>query len=595
MSNNALAISYGGYSTKGKKPENQDAFVAHQPDSGARYLKGCVACIADGVSCSDSAQLASQTSVTTFIEDYFSTPETWPVKTAVARVLSSLNAWLFHHGQQGRARHNGLVTTFSAVVLKSTTAHFFHIGDSRIYRFRANETSTDLELLTRDHTHHPSDNKTILTRALGMDSHLDVDYLQEDVQLGDVLLLTTDGVHDSLNSKELKLLLAKTAVKDKITEKVIEGGAEPTLEALSQSIVEAAFANGSADNLSCLLLRVDGLPVEDIDEVHRRLTHRMIPPVMDVGMNLDGYEVINVIHSGVRSHLYLVKQQASSTLLVMKAPSEYFAEDPQYLEGFMREQWVGRRIDNPGVMKILPATDSSPFLYHICEYVEGCTLRQWIYDNPTPPLEKVRALVSQIISALRAFQRLSMVHRDLKPENIMISPNGRVKIIDFGTVLVSGLEEIASPLEHDAVVGAVDYIAPEYLLAERAGHRSDIFSLGVIVYEMLTGALPYKRPLIQRTEVRSYDVWKYQSACKLRSDIPLWLDLALQKATAPKPVQRYSALSEFLHDLKVPNTSMVSRAETAPLLERNPLRFWKLVSCILFIALLVQALLYSFY
>src|SRR5690606_28355542 len=133
-----------------------------------RASKGVVACIADGASCSDNARVASQTAVTTFITDYYSTPESWPVKTAAHKVLAALNAWLFHHGNQGVLSRDGLVTTFSAAVIKSTTAHLFHAGDSRIWLRRNGR----LELLTRDHLHSQRAANPALTRALGMGSHL---------------------------------------------------------------------------------------------------------------------------------------------------------------------------------------------------------------------------------------------------------------------------------------------------------------------------------------------------------------------------------------------------------------------------------------
>ena len=132
-----LKIAFGGATSAGAKAQNQDAFAALLPDASTRRSRGAVACLADGVSCSENAQLASETSVTTFIQDYFSTPESWNVQTASARVLSALNAWLYHQGQVALARHNGLVTTFTGIILKSQTAHVLHTGDSRLYRLIA--------------------------------------------------------------------------------------------------------------------------------------------------------------------------------------------------------------------------------------------------------------------------------------------------------------------------------------------------------------------------------------------------------------------------------------------------------------------------
>ncbi|MGH1469718.1 MAG: protein kinase domain-containing protein [Cellvibrionaceae bacterium] len=570
-----LDVSFGGYSIAGVKPTNEDAFAAHQPKLGTRYIKGSVACIADGVSCSENAQRASQTSVTQFIEDYYSTPDTWPVRKAAARVLSSMNSWLYHYGQQSSLPHNGLVTTFSAIVCKSTTAHLFHVGDSRIYRFR----SSRIEQITRDHSHKQVGNKVFLTRALGMDSRLEVDYLQEELEKDDVFILTTDGVHDYFSKNTLERFLLKE-FEDSSTND------SSALEKIAENIVEKALSSGSEDNISCLLCRVKTLPKEEIEEVHRKLTELKIPPVMSPGMSIDGFDILSVVHSGTRSHVYLVSEKGTDKKYILKAPSENFSDDAQYLEGFSREQWVGKRIDNSRVMKIYERPENSPFLYHVCEYLSGQTLRQWMYDNPTPKLEMVRELTKSIVFALRVFQRLGMTHRDLKPENIILDKNNQAKIIDFGTVLVEGLEEIDSPLSEEIPVGSVDYIAPEYLLGS-IHPSSDLFSLGVIIYEMLCGHLPYKELTAQAHPKRFAD-WKFRSMTNFRKDIPIWVGLTLKKACEPDPRNRYQAFSEFLHDMSTPNDSLISKQQKAPLIERNPVLFWQVLSAILFLIIIVQ-------
>jgi len=581
MSHAKLSVTFGGHSIAGVKDRNEDAFAAYLPSAeGTNQLKGIATCIADGVSCSENAQLASQTAVTLFIDDYYSTPESWTVKTSAARVLSSLNSWLYHHGRQDLQPQNGAVTTFSAAIFKSRTGHLFHAGDSRIYRLR----DGGLEQLTTDHSTNAPGGQTYLSRALGMDSHLEVDYIQTELEQGDLFLLSTDGVHDVLTRSEL-ISLAQPATNP-------APGIQPsenTLEEIAATIVDQALAKGSEDNLSCLLVRIEQLPMEDINDLHRKLTHQVIPPVMKSGMTIDGFTVQKVIYSGTRSHLYLVTHPNHEGRFVLKAPSANFAEDAQYLEGFMREEWVGRRIDNKGVMKILAKDEKSQFLYHVCEYIEGQTLRQWMYDNPQPSLEKIRSITQSIIQSLRAFQRLGMVHRDLKPENVLIDENEQIKLIDFGTVQVSGLNEISSPLHEECPVGSVDYIAPEYLMNQKGTYRSDLFSLGVIIYEMVTGEKPFDLANTHRRTPKHYSEWQYHSALEHRPDLPLWLDLSLEKATNPNPAGRYSALSEFYADLCTPNQTMVNKREHAPLIERDPVRLWKMVSALLLIIVVLQA------
>lgn len=577
---NTLKLVYGGHSAKGGKDHNEDAFAALLPTEGVRYTKGAVASVADGVSCSENARIASQTSVTTFIHDYFSTPESWDVKTSAGKVLSALNSWLYSQGQMTSARHNAFVTTFTTAIFKSNTAHILHCGDSRIYRYRDNR----LILLSTDHGMVQPDGGFILTRALGMDTELKVDYQQRSLREGDLYLLTTDGIHDALKEEELAALLAPLTAASVV---YAGEGRNAALEQAARLIAGKALEAGSGDNLTCLLVRIQALPVEDIDESHRKLTRLAIPPVLQAGNKLDGYKVEEVLHSGTRSHLYLVSHPRFRHHFVLKAPSENFSEDPQYLEGFMREQWVGRRIDDEAVMKIHDPVPDSNFLYHICEYVEGISLRQWMYDNPAPELSRVRELIKQIAGGLRVFQRMGMLHRDLKPENVMLTPGGGIKLIDFGTVLVSGLRDIATPLTEAVPVGTADYMAPEYLQGEAGEYRSDIFSLGVIAYEMLTGKLPYKTPQ-PGSGMDNYNAWQYRSACDHRKDLPAWVDHALAKACAPRPSQRYEALSEFIHDLEIPNQQLISKHQRRPLMARNPVLFWQAVSGILFVLLLLQ-------
>lgn len=586
-----LDVRYGGFTSAGTKPKNEDAFAAHQGSKSSRFYKGAAICIADGVSCSENAELASNTAVTTFIQDYYSTPDSWPVKQSAARVLLSLNSWLFHHGQQGSLRHNTLVTTFSSVIFKSVTAHIFHVGDSRIYRIREGA----IEQLTRDHAHKQGWEKSFLTRALGMDSHLEVDYIQEDLQQNDLFLLSTDGVHEFLTDKEMTDILSEcstpTATDSTANSDFQKKQDQILLEKVAAKLGSEALRKGSDDNISCLLARINNLPVEDIDEVHRKLTQQKIPPVMAPGQRIDGYEILKVLHSGTRSHVYLVKHADMSQKLVLKAPSLNFAEDAQYLEGFIREQWVGRRISHQSIMKIYACPENSPFLYHLCEYIEGTTLRQWMVDHPQAPLQQVREITKGIISGLRALQRQGMVHRDLKPENVLLDKTGRVRLIDFGTVQVNGLEEIRSLMSEDVPVGSVDYIAPEYLQGGRGEHCSDIFSLGIMIFEMCTGQLPFKTTSVQQAQPLKRQQWDYISARKYRPQIPVWFDQALKKACEYHPARRYQALSELLQDLTVPNERLVSKHQSSPLMERNPLVFWQVVSALLFIIVFVEAIL----
>lgn len=571
-----LKASIGGVSIAGIKEPNQDAFAAQHPEDGPLLQhKGVVCALADGVSSSAESHIASQTAVSHFIDDYYSTADTWSVEHSASRVLNALNRWLYQHGNTGSRARNSLVTTFTAVVVKSTTAHIFHIGDSRLYRLRDGE----LEQLTRDHSSNFGGTKNYLTRALGIEVSTEIDYRKEPVQQGDLLLLSTDGLHDFIGEAQLKARLSDL---------------NADLEAEARQLVHAALEAGSDDNISCLLVHIDRLPKQALEEAHRQLTELPIPPVMKPGNSIDGYVVQEVLFTGTRSHLYLVKDGGSDELFALKAPSLNFADDPLYLDGFIKEEWVGKRVNHPAVMKIYAPQREKHFLYYLSEYIPGQTLRQWMVDNPEPSLDEVRQLVKQIAVALRALERMEMIHQDLKPENLIIDRQGRIKLIDFGTVRIKGIDEISSPLQQDIPQGSVNYVAPEYLLGEPGSHRSDIFSLGVICYELLTGCLPYKERTPNNYLIKGYTELDYTPLRTHRPELPVWVDGCLQKACAADPERRYPVLSEFLYDLNTPNKAFHNAHQSKPLLEKNPLLFWKGLCLLLALGQLGQWL-YWFY
>lgn len=561
MMHKPLALRFGGKSSAGLKSINQDAFAAHLPENSDLEFKGGAAVIADGVSSCAESHIASQTSVTSFMQDYFSTPHSWSVRNSVSRVMTALNSWLHKENAQSSREKDSLLCTFSALIIKSNSVHWFHVGDSRIYHLQDGQ----LEQLTQDHI-LKSGGKNYLARALGGDRHLEVDYATRSVKEGDMLLMTTDGVHEFLSSRDIKETLSNDFNNP---------------EKAADSLIHKALEKGSDDNLTALIVCIDDLPNETLDESHKRLIELPIPPVMTIGNKIDGYEVLDVIFSGTRSHMYLVKDTGNDQQYILKAPSTNFSEDTLYLDGFIREEWVGQRIDHPNVMKTFPSHRDKNFLYYLGEHIQGMNLRQWMNDNPTPSLDEVRQLTKQIVQGLRAFQRADMVHQDLKPENIMINQDGRIKILDFGTVKIAGIEEMTSPLDKSIPQGSVNYVAPEYLLGEPGNFRSDLFSLGVIVYEMITGKLPFKEMSTNDVKLKSYADMDYTPALHQRKGLPLWVEGCLRKALQPNPRFRYEALSEFQQDLAHPNQSLESKIKHQPMLEKNPMLVWKVIAAIM--------------
>ncbi|MES2626601.1 MAG: bifunctional protein-serine/threonine kinase/phosphatase [Pseudomonadota bacterium] len=566
-----LSISIGQHSDKGRKDINQDFHGVYIPDEPMLTSKGIAIALADGISSSTVSQIASEATVRGFLEDYFCTSEAWSVKKSAQRVLDATNSWLHSQTRQSQFRYDndkGYVCTLSALVLKSTAAYLFHTGDTRIYRLRDNS----LEQLTTDHRLWVAPDKSYLSRAMGINPQLEIDHAVLPLEIGDIFILVTDGVYDFV---EPRFMIA------------VAGEHNSDLNQAAQAIVAEAYSRGSHDNLTAQIIRVDSLPSLESSAVYPQLMALPLPPLLEARMEFDGFQIVREIHASSRSHVYLATDPEFGKC-VIKIPSIDLRNDAAYLERFQMEEWIARRMTSAYVLRALTQTRKRNYLYLTTEYVEGQNLSQWMIDNPHPGLEAVRNIVEQIAKGLRAFHRLEMLHQDLRPDNIMIDSTGSVKIIDFGSVQVAGIAEIATSIERPDILGTAQYTAPEYFLGEAGSWRSDLFSLAVITYQMLTGQLPYGAEVAKSRTKTAQGKLRYQSALAEDREIPAWIDDVLRKALHPQPFKRYDELSEFTHDLRKPNQEFLNKTRP-PLIERNPVGFWKGVSLIL--ALVIVALL----
>ncbi|MEO7493907.1 MAG: bifunctional protein-serine/threonine kinase/phosphatase [Massilia sp.] len=565
-----LKISAGQYSDKGRKEINQDFHGLYVPNEPQLSSKGIAIALADGISASDVSQIASESAVTSFLDDYYCTSDAWSVKTSVERVLVATNSWLYSQTQQGQGRYDkdrGYVCTLSAMVIKSTTAHLFHVGDTRIYRLHKHA----LEQLTTDHRILVSPDQSYLSRALGIDGQLDIDYRTFQVEAGEVFLLATDGVYEFADSAFVIAAIA----------------ASPgDLDLAARQIADHALERGSKDNLTVQIIRIDQLPRPEANELYRQMSQLPFPPILDARMDFDGYKIVREVRGSSRSHIYLAVDTATEAVVIIKTPSIDLQGDPAYVERFLMEEWVARRINSAHVLKPCVPTRKRNFVYLVTEFIDGRTLTQWMTDNPKPDLETVRGIIEQIAKGLRAFHRLDMLHQDLRPENVMIDSTGTVKIIDFGSTSVAGIEEIGRADGDHTVLGSVQYAAPEYFIGEAGSARSDIFALGVLTYQMLTGKLPYGLAIPKARTRQAQQKIVYQSARDFDRLIPAWIDEAMQKAVHVQPDRRYEEVSEFVFDLRHPNKAFL-RKTRPPLIERNPVVFWKSVSFALLIMLVV--------
>lgn len=566
-----LEVSVGQSSSAGKKDENDDCIGVQIPDTRQRLTKGITAIIADGVSAASGGKIAAEMCVQGFFSDYYSTPDTWSVKTSGQRVLNALNQWLYGQGQrEGLKVEQGYVSTLSALIIHSNTAHIFHIGDTRIYRFRGGEW----EQITRDHSTAISATTSYLNRAMGLNISPKVDYHHLDILQEDLFILTSDGVHEWVSEDVMAAAFA-----------------EKNLDSAATSIVTKALTNGSNDNLTCQLIRIDQLPALQEEEMLRVLQQRPFPPLLQRGITLDKLEVTSIIYESSRSQLYAVRDKETNQSMVMKTPSPNFQNDPDYIHRFINEEWIGKRVSHPGLIEVLEPRTTPTMLYYLMEKVEGQTLAQWSKSkNKVIEIHELLDIAEQLVSATRALHRMETLHQDLKLDNIMIRPNGKIIILDYGSCRIASL---ATNTEEREPLGTLDFGAPEYRYPQggEIGKHSDQFSIAMILYHLLTqGKSPYGDAWGTATTSRDFSLLHYIPSYKIEPLVPLWFDGALKKALSITPENRYSSMSEFVHDLKHPNSDYIE-SRFLPLKERDPLRFWQALTTALFLLVILLSLL----
>ncbi len=553
-----LTVDAGACSTPGIKSQNED-FVGFNVPTDPLQLnqKGVAIAVADGVSSAEAGREASETAVNNFIEDYYQTPDTWSVSHAGQKILTAINLKLFRRSHEFAQEEKGYLCTFSGMVLKSRIAHLFHAGDSRVYRLRNNE----LTQLTRDHVANLGKGRSILARAVGMDSSLQIDYAKYPLEAGDIFLLTSDGIHDFVSLQQIKQVLQGTA----------------SSQHKAQQLLTLAEENKSDDNTSCAVLEVKKLPDESLDDFNTKLTRLPFPPPLEPGMKIDGFQIKREIFASSRSQLYLVEEASTGQTMVMKTPSINYEDDTSYIDRFIQEEWVGKRINSPHVVNILSQKTPRKFLYYLMEYVEGQTLDHWMTQNRFPRPKLAISIVDQVAEGLSAFHNQETIHQDLKPGNIMITPEGKVKIVDFGSVYVAGIAEVFRPIIHENALGTASYSDPQYLLGRNSGVQGDLYSLATIAYELFTGELPYGEKIEECQSMMDYDRLRYRNANQFNPVIPIWFDRALERGVAFDLEKRYRTLNEFVRDLHEPNPEYLY---DDPVFEKDKSKtlFWQLLS-----------------
>jgi serine/threonine protein phosphatase PrpC len=559
-----VKVSVGFASETGPRQRNEDFAGAVFGPELPEPRSDVIAAISDGIGSTKGGREAAEIAVRGFLDGFCDLPETIEVRRAAAKVLDAINGWIHSQGQRD-PKLMGMGCTFTALVLRGRTAHVLHVGDTRAYRLSRDR----LTLLTTDHVRPGGAGRSnILTRALGVETEVRLDYTSQPVAQHDRFLLCSDGVH---------AFLAAETIADVLRERV-------SSEDTARALVAAALEAGSTDNCTALVLDVVGLPSAESAVIGANIAQLPLIPVPLGGETIDGFVLKVLLSDGRYTRLFGAEDEVEGGEVALKFPKPRLASVETYRTAFAREAWVGARVTSPWlghVIELPPGRQSS--LYTVMPLYQGELLETRLSRRPALGLEEGRNVTIKLARAAAALHRVGIVHRDIKPDNVILEREGSLKLIDFGVVRVLGMED--SPPED--IPGTPAYMAPEMFEGEPGVEATDIYALGVTMFRAFTDEFPYGNldatSPPRRTRPKELSV--------LRPDLPAWLQAALGRAIAIDPAERFRDMTEFAVEMETGPARAPQAARRPPTLyERHPLRFWQGLAALLALALLVLLL-----
>jgi serine/threonine protein phosphatase PrpC len=559
----AIRASVGFHSATGRRPDNQDFAAAVFGADLAEPRREVVAAIADGVGSARGGRIAAETAVRGFLDGMCDVPESAEVQRSAARVLDSLNAWMYSQGHRD-PNLAGMGCTFTALVLRGRIAHIVHVGDTRAYRLSGDRLSR----LTTDHAREDrASRSTVLYRALGVEAELRLEYSAHPVARHDRFLLCSDGLYGSLTDQTIaETLRARSAPAD-----------------TARALVVMALESGGSDNCTALVLDVLELPTAESGNLGAAIQLPIIPVPLG-GETIDGFVLKALLSEGRYSRLFAATDEIEGGDVALKFPKPIVADSAASRAAFVRESWVGARVHSPGLGRTIELPQGRrTCLYTVMPLYQGELLETRLARRPSLGLEEGRNIAITLARAVATLHRDGIIHRDIKPDNVILEGNGSLKLVDLGVVRVRGLEDFPSA----EVPGTRAYVAPEMLVGETGNEATDIYALGVTMFRSFTGEFPYGNSDATSPPTRD----RPQELTVLRPDLPAWLQAALGRAIAIDPADRFHDMIEFAAEMEAgPARTPILTRRPLTLYERAPLRFWQALAALLALALVVVLL-----
>ncbi len=527
--------------------ESEDAFAVQT------WGETVIAVLADGTGAARAGGEAAARIVASLMENYAVRPASWSPQKALAEFTRLINRTLY---QESIARFDApeMVSTLSVAVIEGNRLFGLNVGDSRVYLARGG----GLTQLSHDHTVNDGALRHVLSRAIGLQPEVEPHCFERELSDGDVAMLCSDGVSNVLAADTLNTRLSHRTAARALVQHARELATPETLDDMSAIVVEVAETGR--------LLREKELPLT-------------IPDTLRKGDNIDGYELLRPFQHSDRVWLAARKGAEGTQRWTLKFAPLAARDDEAILTQFVKETWNASRLKGEWfVPAFVPENASTRF--YVMEFVEAPSLKALLRARPLAVDDVVR-LGAFLLAASAHLLRHDLVHGDIKPENILVVNEYdrlRFKLIDFGSAA-----EIFSVTSR---AGTASYLAPERFHGAPLSERTEIFAIGVTLFQALTGTLPYGE--IERFQTPHFAASK--SPARLNPNVPPWLESVILRAIAVDPMRRYQHFSELAFDLQNPERVEPFFQPGAPLLQRNPLAFYKTGFWLLLAATLVLLL-----
>jgi serine/threonine protein phosphatase PrpC len=493
-----MRLRYARLSTTGPvRPINEDWLdFWESPDPLTREKQGSVAILADGVGGYERGEVASHLAVEAAIREFQSAPGDTKAYTLLRRMFATACSEVHEKALADRGQR--MATTLVAAIFRDGAVCVANVGDTRSYFIRQKtirRLSTDHVpssvpvklglILERQAMASPS--RGALTRSLGSEAFCQPDFATQLLSHGDFILQCTDGLHACVLDEEMREIICRSHPYDACKE-----------------LVALAEKRGSDDNISLQIIEVRNW--EQVVQTARVAWGAHPPPAPAGGAAAaaatgtgepgpgkvldDRFEITDLVARSNMASIFKATDRKTGQSVAVKIPLMALESDIAGYERFKREEEIGARLNHPSILKVIKVEGKSrPYL--VMEFLEGQTLAAVLAKRKRFSEAEAVAYASQICDALEYLHANGIAHRDLKPQNIMVCADGSLRLFDFGIARVETARRLTF-VGLTPALGTPDYISPEQVRGRRGDHRSDIYSLGAILYEMVTGSTPFE-------------------------------------------------------------------------------------------------------